>query len=132
MRIAPDTNVLLRTVTADDPVQCAAARSVLDRADAIAIGQSCLCELAWVLRRSYTANRSDIANAIRLLIEGDRVVADRLAAEEGLRLLEAGGDFADGVIAYEGRALGGDTFVSFDKRAVTLLRAGGRASELLR
>lgn len=131
MRIAPDTNVLLRIVTTDDPVQCAVARRVLDSADVIAIGHSCLCELAWVLKRSYMANRSDIANAIRLLADGERVVVDRLAAEEGLRLLEAGGDFADGVIAYEGRTLGGETFVSFDKRAVALLRADGRAGELL-
>jgi predicted nucleic-acid-binding protein len=35
--------------------------------------------------------------------------------------LGAGGDFADGLIAYEGNWLGGETFVSFDKKAVTLL-----------
>ncbi len=31
--------------------------------------------------------------------------------------VDAGGDFADGVIAYEGRWLGGETFVSFDRKA---------------
>jgi len=46
-------------------------------------------------------------------------------------LLEAGGDFADGVIAYEGRWLGGETFVSFDKEAVALLSAQSQSVRLL-
>jgi predicted nucleic-acid-binding protein len=41
---------------------------------------------------------------------------NRPAAEAGLALLDAGGDFADGVIAYEGSWLGADAFVSFDKK----------------
>ena len=46
-------------------------------------------------------------------------------------LLEAGGDFADGVIAHQGQWLGGDTFVSFDRQAVALLREQGVATQLL-
>ncbi len=38
-------------------------------------------------------------------------------------MLEDGGDFADGVIAFEGRRLGGETFVSFDRLAVKRLGA---------
>ena len=45
--------------------------------------------------------------------------------------LSAGGDFADGAIAYEGAWLGGETFVSFDKKAVTLLSGQGEAAQLL-
>jgi predicted nucleic-acid-binding protein len=56
---------------------------------------------------------------------------NRPAAEAGLALLEAGGDFADGVIAYEGHWLGADTFVSFDKKAVRRVEAQGRAVRLL-
>jgi predicted nucleic-acid-binding protein len=48
-----------------------------------------------------------------------------------LAVLEAGGDFADGVIAYEGAWLGGETFVSFDKKAVTLLTDQGHSARLL-
>jgi predicted nucleic-acid-binding protein len=46
-------------------------------------------------------------------------------------MLQAGGDFADGAIAYEGAWLGGETFVSFDKGAVALLSAQGRSASLL-
>jgi predicted nucleic-acid-binding protein len=49
------------------------------------------------------------------------VVANRPAVEAGLALMDAGGDFADGIIAYEGSWLGADMFVSFDKTAVKLL-----------
>ena len=43
-------------------------------------------------------------------------------------ILGAGGDFADGVIAYEGNWLSGETFVSFDKKAVMLLTAQGQSA----
>jgi predicted nucleic-acid-binding protein len=46
-------------------------------------------------------------------------------------MLEAGGDFADGVIAHEGAWLGGEVFVSFDSKAVTLLRGHGASATLL-
>lgn len=38
--------------------------------------------------------------------------------------LDAGGDFADGIIAHEGQWPGGETFVSFDQKAVGLLNQG--------
>ncbi|WP_020175772.1 hypothetical protein [Methyloferula stellata] len=37
----------------------------------------------------------------------------------------SGGIFADGVIAYEGRWLGAEAFVSFDKKAVKLIETNG-------
>jgi predicted nucleic-acid-binding protein len=74
---------------------------------------------------------SEIADVIRRLINSANVVADRSAVEAGLEMLESGGDFADGVIAHEGRWLGGDTFVSFDRRAARLLRSGGKEVHLL-
>ncbi len=55
----------------------------------------------------------------------------RPAAEAGLSMLTSGGDFADGVIAYEGSWLGADVFVSFDKKAVKLIEAQGGSARLL-
>jgi predicted nucleic-acid-binding protein len=48
-----------------------------------------------------------------------------------LASLEAGGGFADGVIAYEGSWLGAEAFVSFDQKAVQLLGAQGYAARAL-
>jgi hypothetical protein len=54
-----------------------------------------------------------------------------VACDAGLAILEAGGDFADGVIAFDGRRLGGAVFVSFDRRAVALIeRSGGEVLSL--
>jgi len=48
------------------------------------------------------------------------------AVELGLSLLDAGGDFADGVIAMAGSALGGDQLVTFDRQAAALLKRWGQ------
>jgi predicted nucleic-acid-binding protein len=73
----------------------------------------------------------EIADALRRLLNGVNVAVNRPAAEAGLAALEAGGDFADGVIAYEGKWLGADVFVSFDKKAVKLVEAQGVSARLL-
>jgi len=58
-------------------------------------------------------------------------VLDRAAVEAGLKAMESGADFADGVIDYEGRWLGGEVFVSFDKKAVTAVSGQGHKARLL-
>ena len=45
-------------------------------------------------------------------------------------MLAAGGDFADGVIAFDGRRLGGEVFASFDRKAVELIAVNGGGAEL--
>lgn len=130
MKVTADTNVLVRSVVRDDAKQAAAADRVLKSAEVIAVTLPCLCELVWVLLNLYGISRQDIAMAIRSLLAADNVEADRPAAEAGLVVLEAGGDFADGVIAHEGGRLGGEIFVSFDKQAIKLLQAAGVAARL--
>ncbi|SFL74203.1 type II toxin-antitoxin system VapC family toxin [Methylobacterium pseudosasicola] len=131
MKIAVDTNVLVRAILADDPGQTRVARKLLKDATTIAVPLACLCELVWILRRGAKLATADIAAAIRALVNAGNVAVNRPAVEAGLKLLEAGGDFADGVIAYEGRWLGGETFVSFDRKAVALLSQQGEAAQLL-
>jgi predicted nucleic-acid-binding protein len=131
MRITADTNVLVRAVTEDHAAQSKAAQSLLQKAETVAISTSALCELVWVLSQGYKIRLSDIAATIRDLLNSANVVVNRPAAEAGLALLDAGGDFADGVIAYEGNWLGADTFVSFDKKAVRLMETQGKSARLL-
>lgn len=131
MRVAVDTNVLVRAVVCDDPAQASVAAKVLIDAELIAVALPCLCELVWVLLKVYNLQPADAANAIRALLAAANVEANRPAVEAGLLLLEAGGDFADGVIAYEGNWLGGETFVSFDKKAVALLTAQSQSARIL-
>jgi predicted nucleic-acid-binding protein len=131
MKLAVDTNVLVRAVVRDVPAQARIAAKVLIDAELIAVALPCLCEFVWVLLRVYGLQPSDAATAIRALLAAANVQVNRPAVEAGLSVLEAGGDFADGVIAYEGNWLGGETFVSFDKKAVALHTAQGQSARLL-
>jgi len=118
MRITADTNVLLRLVLADNETQGLAAIETMEGASLVAISVHSLCELAWVLGARNAVPRLDIAAAIRGLVDASNVIVNRPEAEPGLRVLDAGGDFADGVIAFDGQFLGGETFTSFDKKAM--------------
>ena len=131
MKITADTNMLVRVAVADDPGQSALAIATMREAELIAITLPSLCEFVWVLARLYKRETADIATAIRRLITSATVVADRPAVDAGLAVLEAGGDFADGVIAFEGRRLGGAVFTSFDVAAVKLILADGGEARLL-
>jgi predicted nucleic-acid-binding protein len=106
MKITADTNVLVRAIVGDDAPQSRIAHRELNKADLVALALPALCELAWVLSRGYKI-------------------------PSGLALLVAGGDFADGVIGYEGNWLGADVFVSFDRKAVKLMGAQGGSAQLL-
>lgn len=128
MRITADTNVLLRLILADDETQSLIAVETMERASLVAVSVHTLCELVWVMERLYKTARPDIAIAIRALIDAENVVINRPMVEAGLTVLDAGGDFADGVIAFDGRFHGGETFVSFDKQAVKLLQGQGIAA----
>lgn len=131
MRVVVDTNVLVRAVVRDDAAQARAAAKVLTDSEVVAVALPSLCEFVWVLRKVYSLPVADIAAAIRVLAAATNVHVNRPAVEAGLSMLESNGDFADGVIAYEGTWLGGDTFVSFDKQAVGLLSALGQPARLL-
>jgi predicted nucleic-acid-binding protein len=131
MKITADTNVLVRAMTDDDVRQSRIAKNALARAEMVVATLPTLCELAWVLSRGYKIPAGEIVEGFRRLINAANVVVNRPAAEAGLAHLEAGGDFADGVIAFEGAALGADTFVSFDKSAVKLALAQGLNAKLL-
>ena len=131
MKISVDTNVLVRAVLQDDAEQARVAAKILEEASLIAISLPCLCELAWILLRGAQFPKEKVAVAIRALFDVGNVVMNRPAVEAGLSVLAAGGDFADGVIAYEGNWLGGETFVSFDKQAVSILTAQGQSARLL-
>jgi predicted nucleic-acid-binding protein len=131
MKITADTNVLVRAMVSDNAQQSKAAQAVLKKADMVAVAIPALCELVWVLSQGYKIPSGDISEAIRRMINCANVAVNRPAAEAGLVLMDAGGDFADAAIAYEGNWLGAKSFVSFDKRAVELMEAQGGSALLL-
>jgi predicted nucleic-acid-binding protein len=131
MKFTADANVILRLAIQDNPAQAKIAEAAFRAADIVAIPISALCEFVWVLRQGYKLPRADIAKSLRTLVEVGNVEVDWPAVEAGLDILEAGGDFADGVIAFEGRRLGGETFVTFDREAARLVQRNGQTVQLL-
>jgi len=104
---------------------------LLRDAEIVVLTLPTLCEFVWVLARGYRRPVADIASAVRRLAAPAAVRVDRPAVEAGLAMLEAGGDFADGIIALEGRRLGGTVFASFDRKAVELVAAAGGETHLV-
>jgi len=131
MRIIADTNVLLRAALEDDPSQSLRAKRLLEESEQVIVSRHALCEFVWVLSRTYKLPKAEIVTAMSKLLNSGNVIADDAAVNAGFRAMEAGTDFADGVIAYEGRWLGGETFVSFDKKAVEALAKQGMKAKLL-
>jgi predicted nucleic-acid-binding protein len=131
MKITADTNVLIRAAVKDEVRQAQRAAKVLQEAELVAVPIPVLCEFVWVLRRGYKKSVSDISDAIHRLMNGVNVVMNRAAVEAGLSVLDAGGDFADGIIAYEGEWLGAEEFVSFDSKAISILQSQGSRARLL-
>ena len=131
MRIVADTNVLLRAALEDDPGQSPQAKRLLEESELVIVSRHALCEFVWVLRRIYKLPQTEIALAMSKLLNSENVIGDDIAIDAGFRAMEAGADFADGVIAYEGAWLGGETFVSFDKKAVSAIAKQGMKASLL-
>jgi predicted nucleic-acid-binding protein len=131
MKVSVDTNILARAVLQDDAEQGRAAAKLLKEASLIAVSLPNLCELVWILRRGAKLSKEDVSQTIHDLLNAGNVAMNRPAVEAGLAMLEAGGDFADGVIAHEGAWLGGESFVSFDKQAVELVIRQGQPARLL-
>lgn len=130
MRVTADTNVLVRALVDDEPEQARLAREALAASELVAIPLPALCEVVWVLRRGYRIPPAGIVAFLRRLIGARNVAVDHGAVALGIAMLESGGDFADGAVAWAGTQLGGETFLSFDRTAVALLAAQGHGGRV--
>ena len=131
MNISIDTNVLVRFILQDEPNQMAIANDLLHQASSIAISLPCLCEMVWVLQRGAKLSNNKLIEILENILTVQKIILNRPAVLQGLQLLKMGGDFADGVMEYEGSVLGGEVFCSFDKKAVKLLKEQGKSVKLL-
>jgi predicted nucleic-acid-binding protein len=123
--IGIDTNILLRFLTVDDPVQSPTANKLMQSFSAVQpgfISMAVLLETYWVLRRSYRYTREDICtkmasliNASELVIDDEDLVRAALTVARTTTL-----DLPDIVISLKGKAVGCTTTYTFDKKASEL------------
>jgi predicted nucleic-acid-binding protein len=130
--IGLDTNVLVRYIMQDDPVQAAKATALVEALDADAPGFVALVsiiELHWVLTSCYDLTQAQVMQALETLLRAEEIVVDQ--AEQVLRALRAcaggKGDFADCLIERTAAAAGCTRTMTFDMKAgrhagMTLLR----------
>lgn len=120
-----DTNVILRAVLGDDPVQSPLARMLfrsLTPARQGFITQVALAETYWVLSRSKRMPRLTCLAVIRRLVETEVLeFDDGETVVRALTLAEEGADFADALIQGTMELFGADETVTFDLDAAERL-----------
>ncbi|KQN25018.1 hypothetical protein ASE86_01730 [Sphingomonas sp. Leaf33] len=111
---AVDTNILVRWITRDDPVQSPIADSVV--AEQIFVTLTVLLELAWTLGGNpYRLDRTAIVAALRLVLATQTITVQREAGVLwAIERFAAGADIAD--MLHIVAAGGNDSFVSFERR----------------
>ena len=112
--IAVDTNVVVRFLVGDDPVQARLAKTLF-AASRVAVPHTVLLETEWVLRRRYRFAREQIATAFGdLLGMGTVSCLDDEAVRIAVDAFAQGCDFADAMhAATAGPAT--SAFATFDK-----------------
>jgi predicted nucleic-acid-binding protein len=124
--IGLDTNILVRYLVRDDPIQTLQATDVIERrltaADPGFISTVAMAETAWVLERTYGVPSPAIAAAVERLIEIESLVVENepevFLAMTALK--EGRGSFADALIGALGAKAGCSTTLSFDRAALRL------------
>ena len=118
-----DTNVLLRAVTGDDPVQSLLASRLLTEAEMSGerfhVSTTVLCELVWALRGgAYRQGRDGIVETLEaLLASGLFEVQQRDLVRRALDDYREGpGDFADYLIGWQDDAAGCAGTLTFDRK----------------
>ncbi|WP_434044946.1 MULTISPECIES: PIN domain-containing protein [Sorangium] len=119
---AADTNVIVRVLVGDDTRQQKAALSRLRKIRAeggsVFVSVVVIAEVAWVLSSAYAYGRSQIADALRGVLNTPPFFVPQRA--EVLTAIEAyangSADFADHLILSLAQGEGSATLLTFDRR----------------
>jgi predicted nucleic acid-binding protein len=123
--LAIDTNVIVRYLTADHPVQAPQARALIDDHE-VFVGTTVLLETEGVLRSAYGYSPAQVGEALRGFAGLPRVtLEDPALAATALDWMGKGMDFADAL--HLAKAEGCTAFVTFDRR---LARAAKRLAQV--
>jgi len=121
--IGLDTNVIVRYITQDDPVQARkATRFIETKLSAVEPGfitLITLVEIAWVLESCYDQDTPKISNILQTLLTTRQLLIEKsdVAYLAMKRCTTAHGDFSDALIAVISEHAGCARVVTFDKKA---------------
>lgn len=124
--IGLDTNILVRYLTQDEPVQSAKATEILERRltekNPGFVSVIAMVETVWVLDRAYFLTAQEIATAIEKLLQVDVLaIENEQEVFTAMVVLKQGrGSFADALIAELGARVGCTRTLTFDRKATRL------------
>ncbi len=122
--IGLDTNIVVRYIAQDEPLQSALATKLVENLTAEAPGfvsTVTLVETVWVLARAYKTTKPEILRIIEGLLRArELVIQDAETHYLALNQFAATTvDYADAVIAQAGRRAGCEFTATFDRRAAS-------------
>ena len=124
--IGLDTNVLVRYLAQDDPVQSPKATELIERRltrqSPGFISVLAMAETAWVLERAYGLADQDIAAAIERTLQADvlAVESEQEVFTAMIVLKQGRGSFADALIGALDAKAGCTRTLTFDQKALRL------------
>ena len=124
--IGLDTNILIRYLTQDDPIQSVKANEIferrLTRTKPGFVSVVVMVEAVWVLDRAYGLTGQEIATAVERLLQVEVLVIEneQEVFTAMLALKQGHGTFADALIAELGALAGCTRTLTFDQKAVRL------------
>lgn len=119
---ALDTNVLLRYIAADDPVQLALADGILNECrennEQMFLSAPVLCEIVWVLGSSYRLTKGEIVEELESILKESlfRIEHYELVRRSVQAWRHGKGDFADYLIGEIASYIGCRDTVTFDHK----------------
>ena len=123
--ISVDTNLLVRILTNDDPVQARRALKIL-KSDDIYIPKTVILETEWVLRYANEIGKPNIINGFQKLLGLPNVsVEDPDSINQAIKWYEEDFDFADALHLASSRRC--EKFATFDN---TLIKKGRQFSSM--
>jgi predicted nucleic-acid-binding protein len=122
--IGLDTNVVIRYLVLDDPIQAAAAEKLIDSLSVEETGFISLIvitEIVWVLRSSYRYKKAEIVSVLEMLLQTRELVVEQgqLVADALRRFSDGGADFIDYLIELCAQAAGCAHTFTFDQTAAS-------------
>jgi predicted nucleic-acid-binding protein len=124
--IGLDTNILVRYLAQDDPVESPRATEIIERRltekSPGFISVVAMVETVWVLDRAYGLERVEIAAALERVLQADTLVveSEQEVFTATTALKERTGSFADALIGALGARAGCARTLTFDKSALGL------------
>jgi predicted nucleic-acid-binding protein len=124
--IGLDTNILVRYLTQDDPVQSPKATELIEQRlteqDPGFVSILAMAETAWVLERAYGLADADIAAAIERTLQADVLIVEneQEVFTAMIALKERRGSFSDALIGALGARAGCSGTLTFDQKALRL------------